>query len=731
MNQSATITTILIADDDPSHVMLAEAALAGAGFLVHTAADGEEAVQRFAEVNPDCVILDVNMPKLSGIDACREIRVQSGSRLVPILMLTGRNDLPSISDAYAAGASDFAQKGLNPRLLVERVRFLLRDRALQEEVRSSQSKLLLAQSIARVGHWELSIDGRTLHVSPMIGELLGRDVEPLSRYEEFVALLDPAERDVVRAAFVTCATGNGRFSFDHRIQTASAAVICMHQEAELIQGAGGPGAATVIVTLQDLTRLHRAEETVRLLSYFDTVTGLPNRRHLSEQVSLALNEKGGAAASGVVAFRVHNFDRIVQAQGSEFCSKLIGQLAKCVAGELERISQGGTIQWRTDLPSVCRTADGELAILLRSRVSAEHIATVTHAVLESVSTQALQLDVDYVPALSAGVALAEGDANAEQLLVNAHAAAELALDPRSCAFFSPLPQAHARRRLLMESALRCAVERRELHLVYQPRVKIDTFELTGFECLVRWDNPQFGNVRPEEFITIAEEAGIVDGIGRWTLEEASRQLIAWRERYAQAFFAATSLSGRQLRDPNFGTLVQSAIERHRLPASALQLEFRESSILDAPDGAYAMLDDLHSRGVLIGIDDFGTGHSSLGQIRRVPFDSMKLDKALMADLYTDPWAQGVTAAVLAMARALRIRSVAGGVEDAATVEMLRALGCDEIQGPYVAPPMKPRDFEDWLERGGAVHLARQFVVDVSGEPDASDAATDDVKWANG
>jgi EAL domain-containing protein (putative c-di-GMP-specific phosphodiesterase class I)/DNA-binding response OmpR family regulator/GGDEF domain-containing protein len=731
MNQSATITTILIADDDPSHVMLAEAALAGAGFLVHTAADGEEAVQRFAEVNPDCVILDVNMPKLSGIDACREIRVQSGSRLVPILMLTGRNDLPSISDAYAAGASDFAQKGLNPRLLVERVRFLLRDRALQEEVRSSQSKLLLAQSIARVGHWELSIDGRTLHVSPMIGELLGRDVEPLSRYEEFVALLDPAERDVVRAAFVTCATGNGRFSFDHRIQTASAAVICMHQEAELIQGAGGPGAATVIVTLQDLTRLHRAEETVRLLSYFDTVTGLPNRRHLSEQVSLALNEKGGAAASGVVAFRVHNFDRIVQAQGSEFCSKLIGQLAKCVAGELERISQGGTIQWRTDLPSVCRTADGELAILLRSRVSAEHIATVTHAVLESVSTQALQLDVDYVPALSAGVALAEGDANAEQLLVNAHAAAELALDPRSCAFFSPLPQAHARRRLLMESALRCAVERRELHLVYQPRVKIDTFELTGFECLVRWDNPQFGNVRPEEFITIAEEAGIVDGIGRWTLEEASRQLIAWRERYAQAFFAATSLSGRQLRDPNFGTLVQSAIERHRLPASALQLEFRESSILDAPDGAYAMLDDLHRRGVLIGIDDFGTGHSSLGQIRRVPFDSMKLDKALMADLYTDPWAQGVTAAVLAMARALRIRSVAGGVEDAATVEMLRALGCDEIQGPYVAPPMKPRDFEDWLERGGAVHLARQFVVDVSGEPDASDAATDDVKWANG
>ena len=191
--------------------------------MVHTAADGEEAVARYAAIKPDCVILDVNMPKLTGIEACRQIRAQPGSSLVPVLMLTGRNDLPSISDAYAAGASDFAQKGMNPRLLVERVRFLLRDRKLQEELRSSRSKLLLAQSIARVGHWELDADGRTLQVSPMLGELLGLDSNRLGQYDEFIALLDEGEQDLVRSAFVTCASGNGRFSFDHRIQTASGA----------------------------------------------------------------------------------------------------------------------------------------------------------------------------------------------------------------------------------------------------------------------------------------------------------------------------------------------------------------------------------------------------------------------------------------------------------------------------------------------------------------------------
>jgi EAL domain-containing protein (putative c-di-GMP-specific phosphodiesterase class I)/DNA-binding response OmpR family regulator/GGDEF domain-containing protein len=729
-DQSAT--TILIADDDPSVLLLAEAALAGAGFMVHTAADGAEALQRFAEVVPDIVILDVDMPKTNGIEACREIRQQAGSRLVPILMLTGRNDLPAISQAYAAGANDFAQKGMNPRLLVERVRFLLRDRAMQEEIRSSRSKLLLAQSIARVGHWELNPEGATVHLSPMIGELLGVDAQALGRYEEFIALLEPAERSDVRAAFVTCATGNGRFSFDHRIKAADGRVICVHQEAELIEGSGGSNERVVIVTLQDLTRLHEAEETVRLLSYFDTDTKLPNRRHLEEQVAQALHERSSTAAFAAVAFRVLAFDRITQAQGSAFAQQLLSHVARRIETELGRICQGGTILWRTDLPSVCRTADGELSLLLRSRVSSEHVATVVHAVLESLSKQAVAPDVDFVPAVSAGVALAEGSSvTAEQLLANAHAAAELATDPRGCAFFSPLPQVHARRRLLMESALRGAVERRELHLVFQPRMTIDTFDLTGVECQVRWESPQFGAVKPDELAALADEAGIGDDIGRWMLEESCRQLAIWHERYDRHFFVANTLSSRQLRDPNLVGNVQSLVQRHKLTADSLQIETREASLIDAPDAAVAALIGLRKAGVRIGIDDFGTGHSSLGLVRRVPFDSMKLDRALMADLYTDPWAQGVTSAVLAMARAMKIRAVCDGIDDAATVQMLQALGCDELQGPYVAKAMKVRDFEEWLEDGGPALLSRKYQNAVSGEAALSGLGdTTILKWGN-
>jgi len=318
---------ILVVDDEPRMVRFVRMNLELEGYQVAEAGSGMEALEKVRDELPDLVVLDVMMPNLSGIEACRAIRSQAGGRLPPILMLTGRNDLQAITDAFAAGASDFAQKGMNPRLLVERVRFLLRNRAMQEEIHSSRSKLLLAQRIARVGHWELDADGNTLHVSPMLGELLGVEVSRLQRYEEFVALLDPAEQDEVRGAFVACATGNGRFGFDHRLRAADGSVVCLHQEAELVQGAAGPDDRTVIVTLQDLTRLHHAEESVRRLSYSDSATGLPNRRYLAEQVSAALDDSTGATTTAVVAFRVHGFDRLVQARGGAFAERLLAQVA--------------------------------------------------------------------------------------------------------------------------------------------------------------------------------------------------------------------------------------------------------------------------------------------------------------------------------------------------------------------------------------------------------------------
>jgi EAL domain-containing protein (putative c-di-GMP-specific phosphodiesterase class I)/DNA-binding response OmpR family regulator/GGDEF domain-containing protein len=714
------ITTILIADDDPAHLLLAEAALGGAGFVVHTANDGEEAVRQFEPTQPDCVILDVNMPKLSGIEVCRQIRERADSRQLPILMLTGRNDIVSISDAFAAGASDFAQKGMNPRLLVERVRFLLRERAMQDDLWSSRSKLLLAQRIARVGHWELTLEGRTLDMSPMVGEILERDAQPMERYESFLKLLDAAEQVQARQAFIACATEGDRFSFEHHVRTTTGKDLYIRQEAERVQAAGSAHAHTVLVTLQDLTRLRRAEDAVRTLSYFDGATGLPNRRYLVEQLSIALKDRKPGIAMCVATFRVHGLDRIVQAHGVDVADKVLSEAARQISQNLAEAGAGGVLLKHASAAAVCRTSEAGLSLLVQVGAPAESLADLVGTVLARVSGQPTSLGTEYLPALSAGLALIDVDTtDAEQLLTNAQTASEQAREPRSCELFSPVPLARSRRRLAIESALRRAVEAGELHLMYQPRVASDTLDIVGVECLLRWEHPQLGSVGPEEFVPIAEETGLIEPIGDWVLDEACRQLASWRARFEDEFFVSVNVTARQLRQPNFAAQVAAALDKHRLPAQALEIEITETSIVHAPPDSRRMLEALRREGVRVTMDDFGTGSSSLGQIRKLPFDCVKLDRSLMADLYTDVGAQGVAAAVLAMAKALRIRSVAEGVEDPESMEMVSWLGCDELQGYYISAPLKARDFAEWLDGGGAVALARRRAAAIAVELEAS------------
>jgi EAL domain-containing protein (putative c-di-GMP-specific phosphodiesterase class I) len=411
----------------------------------------------------------------------------------------------------------------------------------------------------------------------------------------------------------------------------------------------------------------------------------------------------------------------VQAQGLEFASKLVARMARGVERELASVSQGGAVPWHAS-NAVCRTAEGELALLLCSRVSQDHLAGIARLILEAISTSGSATDSDYTPALSAGIAFAEGsNVDPELLLQNAHAAAEQATEPRSCEVYSPVPQARSRRRLLIESALRGAVERREMSIAFQPRVTVDTYELTGVECAVRWDNAQVGPISQEEFMAIADGAGIGDDISRWVIGESCRQVAAWRKQFEREIFVSAKFSARQIRDPGFVAMIRATLELHGLPSRALEIAVTEASVVEAPRETRAALDSLRLSGIGVAIHDFGEGHSSLSQMRRLPVDCMKLGRSLLSDLYIDVGAQGVIAAVLAMARGMRVRSVADGVEDAATLQMLGALGCDEVQGPYVCAPLSARDFAEWLEEGGASNLTQQDTLEIIEALEAAEA----------
>jgi EAL domain-containing protein (putative c-di-GMP-specific phosphodiesterase class I)/GGDEF domain-containing protein len=465
--------------------------------------------------------------------------------------------------------------------------------------------------------------------------------------------------------------------------------------------------------VQDLTRLHRAEEAVRLLSYTDAATGLPNRRQLAEQLATALADENRVAATGVVAFRVHNLDALAQAEGLEAANEIVKRVAGRIELELGNASESGAVPWRTASAAVCRTAEAELALLLRSRMSAEHLAAVACAMLQSLAARAAEDRSGYSPAISAGIALAAADGLvAEQVLEQAHVAAEQATSPWRCETYSPVTLARSRRRLQVESALRGALERGEFSIAFQPRVATGSYELTGVECLARWENPELGAVPAEEFIPAAEGTGLLVELGGWVIGEACRQVAAWRAQFEREFVASVNIGAAQLADRGLVDRVKGVLETHGLPANALELELSESCTADAPPQAIESLAQLRRLGVRIAIDNLGTGYSSLTRVRRLQFDCMKLDRSLVADLYTDLGAQGVTTAVIAMARSLRVRSVAEGVEDSATLEMLAALGCDEVQGQYIAPPLAPREFAAWVEDGGATALEQRGTLEM-------------------
>ncbi|MDU7590105.1 MAG: bifunctional diguanylate cyclase/phosphodiesterase, partial [Acidovorax sp.] len=260
-------------------------------------------------------------------------------------------------------------------------------------------------------------------------------------------------------------------------------------------------------------------------------------------------------------------------------------------------------------------------------------------------------------------------------------------------FYSVQTDQRALARQSLEQHLRRALERNELSLHYQPRVRAQNGQLVGVEALLRWTHPALGLVPPSEFIHIAEETGLIRTIGAWVLQEACAQWMRWRRATgpgAQALgrtVMSVNLSAAQLADPQLVPDVQAVLARLGMPASALELEITESQLMDNAHAAQQQLAALKALGVHLSIDDFGTGYSSLAYLKRFDIDKLKIDRSFVRELLTNPADMAITRAIIALGGSLGLKLVAEGVEDMATGRVLTALGCDELQGFHFSRPL--------------------------------------------
>jgi EAL domain-containing protein (putative c-di-GMP-specific phosphodiesterase class I) len=252
------------------------------------------------------------------------------------------------------------------------------------------------------------------------------------------------------------------------------------------------------------------------------------------------------------------------------------------------------------------------------------------------------------------------------------------------------------RHLALEAALRRAAERGELLLHYQPQLDLSTGALTGLEALVRWQHPELGMVSPGEFIPLAEVNGQILDIGAWVLREAVTQLKAWMDAGMAPTVVAVNLSAVQFRDPQLPELVRSALQLSGLPPHCLELELTESVATGQPAAAIAMMQRLHDLGVRLSIDDFGTGYSSLNYLKRFPIHTLKIDQSFVRDISTDEDDRAIVQAIVQLAKALSLTTIAEGVETLEQARFLQHQGCDVVQGFLYSRPLAPAALQTWL-----------------------------------
>jgi len=423
----------------------------------------------------------------------------------------------------------------------------------------------------------------------------------------------------------------------------------------------------------------------------DFLTGLPNRMLLNDRVGQAIALATRHTKKVAVLFLdLDGFKHINDSLGHPIGDKLLQSVAKrlvdCIRGS----------------DSVSRQGGDEFVLLLLELERAEDAAVTARRMLEAVAQPHTIDQHDLHVTASIGLSIYPDDGlDAETLIKNADTAMYQAKENgrRSFQFFKPAMNVRAVERQFIEEGLRRALERQEFALHYQPTVNLMTGAITGAEALIRWTHPTRGSIAPAQFIPVAEDCGLILPIGAWVLREACAQAQAWMDAGLPIMSMAVNVSAMEFRDKNFLDGLFAILSETGLDPRSLELELTESVLMKHAEFTASVLQILRKRGVQVAVDDFGTGYSSLSYLQKFPVDALKIDQSFVRQISTAGDDTTIVKAVIGMARSLKLRVIAEGVETLDEVAFLRAYRCEEAQGYYFSRPVLPQQFAMLLRNG--------------------------------
>ena len=690
---------VLIVEDDAPLRAVARRCLERDGFSIVEAEDAAGALESFYARRPDIILLDVGLPDGSGFDICSRLRMLEQGAQVPIIVVTGMDDNETVVDAYRSGATDFVAKPVNWLVLSRRIRLLLEAEQDRKASFREKRRRVETERLACLGTWELDLKRNLVVWSEETARILElSSSEPLS-IRDFLQHIHPQDRQLMREAILTAVRERLPLDLEHRIVDSSGGLRRIRHQATTIENEFGDIVALQSV-LQDITDQQRAEDKIRLLSNYDLLTGLPNRYFFDEILrrSTAQAERSGQFVA-VLRLDLDRFKKINESFGTLAGDEILIHVADRLASVLRR----SDVTARDREPAIARWEGDGFTILLGDLHELNAATVVARRLQHSLHRPFQVGGRDIYLTASIGIGIFPTDAeNATELLRHSDTALHHAkqLGGNRFTFFNDKMNVATMRRLEIEAALHQALESDQLTLNFQPVVDGQSGRVTGVETLLRWQHPQLGAVEPNEFIPVAESAGLMESIDKRVVREACRQLGVWDQAGMPRLDLLVNISGVELQNPEFGNLVESAVRENRVDPHRLTLEITERSAFPNSSNSQNVLGRLRQMGVQVAIDDFGTGTSTLTHLRQFPLDIVKIDRSFVAGIATQADDAAIVSAVIAMAHRLRLKVIAEGVETADQLAFLRKERCDNAQGFLFSVPVAADQLPTVVDRLG-------------------------------
>jgi diguanylate cyclase (GGDEF)-like protein/PAS domain S-box-containing protein len=674
--------TLLVVDDNEYNRDVLSRRLGLKGYAVDVATGGGDALSRLAAGPYDLILLDVEMPGMSGFEVLSRIRGRHSSTQLPVIMVTARADGSDIVEAFRLGANDYVTKPIDFPVALARIETQLSLKRAVEDLRESEERYALALQGANDGLWDWNLITNEVHWSARWKAMFGHDDAAIGTSPE--EWLTRVHRDdlagVKQALHDHLDRAADHFESEHRV---------LHQNGTfrwvLCRGAAIRNREGIA------TRCAGSFTDITESKVSDPLTGLPNRLLFVDLLdrSIKRTERRPTYAFALLVLGLDRFGTIRDSLGPVAVDRLVVAVAHRLQSCL-RCTDALTSN-AADL-TLARIAGDEFTVLVDDVGGASGAVRVAERLREALEKPFTVDGHQVFVSATVGIAVStSGYHSPEEIIRDAITALHRAqADPTSnCELFDPAMRIKAVTRLQLETDLRNGIENDAFVVYYQPIVSLATGRIDEFEALVRWRHPTRGLLAPAAFIDVAEETGMIVQIGRVILEKSCRQMVMWQRQFGgdAPRLICVNISSRQFVDSDLAREVEAILNLTGLPPSSLKLEITESAFMGDIPGAQVTLNRLQTLGVCWSLDDFGTGYSSLNHLHQLRVETVKIDRSFVNRIGFDASGSAMVRAIVALAHSLSMDVVAEGVETAEQCDHLRALGCEFTQGFFFSQPV--------------------------------------------